>query len=68
MKRSLKISPKAGHLCENLVGNTTKVKTSAKGTLDSERFMLELSETIAKVIEEQHISVRELAKRAYHNL
>jgi len=30
--------------------------------------MLLLSETIAKAVEEQHISVRELAKRAYRNL
>ena len=33
--------------------------------MGSERFILELSETIAKVMEEQHISVRELAKRAH---
>ena len=33
--------------------------------MERERFMLELSENIAKAMEEQHISVRELAKRAH---
>ncbi|MEW5814476.1 MAG: helix-turn-helix transcriptional regulator [Spirochaetota bacterium] len=33
--------------------------------MEKERFMLELSETIAKAMEEQHISIRELAKKAH---
>jgi len=33
--------------------------------LEKERFMLEISETIAKAMEEQHISIRELAQRAH---
>jgi len=33
--------------------------------MERERFMLKLSETIAKTMEEHHISVRELAKRAH---
>ena len=33
--------------------------------MERERFMLELSENIAKAMEEQHISVRELSKRAH---
>jgi transcriptional regulator with XRE-family HTH domain len=32
--------------------------------IEKERFMLELSETIARAMEEQHISIRELARRA----
>ena len=33
--------------------------------LAKERFMLEISETIAKAMEEQHISIRELAQKAH---
>ncbi len=33
--------------------------------LEKERFMLELSETIAKAMEEQHLSIRELARKAH---
>ena len=33
--------------------------------LEKERFMLELSETIARAMEDQHISIRELAQRAH---
>ncbi len=33
--------------------------------LEKERFMLELSETIAKSMEEQHMSIRELARKAH---
>ena len=32
--------------------------------LEKERFILDLSETIAGAMEEQHISIRELAQRA----
>lgn len=32
--------------------------------LEKERFMLELSESIARAMEEQHISIRELAQKA----
>ena len=33
--------------------------------LEKERFMLELSESIARAMEEQHISIRELAQKAH---
>jgi DNA-binding Xre family transcriptional regulator len=32
---------------------------------EKERFMLEISENIAKAMEEQHITVRELARKAH---
>lgn len=33
--------------------------------LEKERFMLEISETISRAMDEQHISIRELAQKAH---